>query len=129
MKFSGNSREEPVEQRNGVWSSGIQAKCIAGMTRVTKFVTRIRTIRMYCDTLVWAMIFVECFGVWSWGIQAKCIAGMTSVTEFVTRIWTRGLGFWNFFKELWRARCVEKIKNASIWYLDAHMSRWPTTQR
>ena len=26
------------------------------------------------------------------------------------------------------ARCVGRIKNASVWYLDAHMSRWPTTQ-
>ena len=45
-----------------------------------------------------------------------------------TRVWSF-FGFWNFFKELWWARCVEKIKNASVWYLDAHMSRWPTTQR
>ena len=32
---------EPVERRTGVWSWGIQAKCIAEMTRVTRFVTRI----------------------------------------------------------------------------------------
>ena len=70
-------------------------------------------------------------GVWSWGIQAKCIAGMTRVTKFVTKIWDQSmvlLGFWNFFKELWRARCVERIKHAFVLYLDAHILRWPTTQ-
>ena len=121
---------------------------------------RLWYIRMYCDTLFWAMIFVDfcgmlwalkilCFSLWNSpvtpvrnllskklecgheesrrNVLLKWPGSLSLWPGYGTRVWSF-LGFWNFFKELWRARCVEKIKNASVWYLDAHMSRWPTTQ-
>ena len=122
---------------------------------------RLWYIRMFCDTLFWAMIFVDfcgmlwalkilCFSLWNSPVtpgrnllskELECgheesrrnvllewPGSLSLWPGYGTRVWSF-LGFWNFFKELWRARCVEKIKNASVWYLDAYMSRWPTTQR